>query len=773
MLRRLVPALAVVFPLAVLPPRLDAASPKADDLATVRVRPFLPVEVRLLDGPFKTAFDENIGFLLRIEPDRLLHRFLAYSGLPPKGEVYGGWEAEGLSGHSLGHYVSACSLAYAGSGDERLRQRVRYIVEELARAQAARGDGYVGAIPNQDALFKDIGDGRFFNIRPNYINDFWAPWYTIHKLFAGLLDAHRHGADETALRVAERLGRWAIRVTSTLDHEAWQRMLGAEFGGMNEALAELFARTGDRAFLDLSRRFHHEALLDPLAEGQDKLMGLHANTQIPKVIGAARDYELSGDERRRRIATFFWETVVRNHTYANGGNSEGEYFGQPGILSTRLSDNTSESCNTYNMLRLTRHLFGWEPKPAYADYTERALFNHILASTEPGTGMKCYFMPLTGMPKEYSTAFDSFWCCVGTGWENPPRYTESIYFRDAEALYVNLFVASRVDWREKGVTLTQETRFPEEDVTRLKIGGRGGRFTLKVRSPFWAASPVSIRVNGTPYRASTKPGEFATIERAWRDGDVVEVRLPMAIRTEATPDDPGKVSVFYGPILLAADLGPEDGPSAPMPVLVAGNQPLEQAIRPTFSEGPLRFRTAGLGRPADVSLGPYYLAHHRYCPVYFEKLTETEWAAREAARKDVEARTLDRLVAGDKAAGLAHLLDTSSAPLGLTLGRWGWRLRESRYGHVSFELDPSGAGKPLELSLSVFAEEAGAFEVVVNGVRVGETEIKRQRPLRVEDLRYPIPEAVARSNGRLRVWIVPKPRKAGPVVFGARLVRGS
>jgi uncharacterized protein len=769
--RRLGPSLCVAFTLAVPSPRLSAASPKADDLATWTVRPFLPAELRLLDGPFKTAFDENTGFLLRIEPDRLLHRFLAYSGLPPKGEVYGGWEAEGLSGHSLGHYLSACSLAYAGSGDERLRERVSHIVEELARAQAARGDGYVGAIPNQDALFKDIGEARFFNIRQNYINDFWAPWYTIHKVLAGLLDAHRHCANETALRVAEQLGRWAIRVTSMLDHEAWQKMLGAEFGGMNEALAELFARTGDRAFLDLSRRFNHEAVMDPLAAGQDKLMGLHANTQIPKVIGAARDYELSGDERRRRIATFFWETVTRNHTYANGGNSEGEYFGPPGILSTRLTDNTSESCNTYNMLKLTQHLFGWEPKAAYADYAERALFNHILASTEPRTGMKCYSMPLAGMPKDYSTPFDSFWCCVGTGWENPPRYTDSIYFRDAGSLYVNLFVASRVDWKEKGVTLTQETRFPEEDVTRLKIGGKGGRFALKIRSPFWAASPVAIRLNGAPHRASTRPGEFVTIERAWRDGDVVEVRLPMGIRTEATPDDPSKVSMFYGPILLAADLGPEDGPSAPMPVLVAGNQRLEQAIRPAFSEGPLRFRTAGLGRPADVLLGPYYLAHHRYCPVYFDKLSETEWAAREAARRDLEARTLDRLLAGEKAAATAHFLDTSGARVGLTLGRWGWQFQNDSYCYVSFDLDPKGAANSLELRLSVFGEKDGAFDVVVNGVRVGETEIKKQRPLRVEDLRYPIPEGLVRSSGKLKVWIVPKPRKPGPVVFDASLVR--
>jgi DUF1680 family protein len=765
-------AASVTLACALATPVVASGAPNARpaDKAVLKVRAFEPTDVRLLEGPFKKAFDDNTGYLLRVEPDRLLHRFLAYNGLAPKGALYGGWEAEGLSGHSLGHYLSACALAYAGSGDARLLDRVTYIVDELARLQEARGDGYVGGIPNQDTLFRDIETANFFNVRQNYINDFWAPWYTIHKIFAGLLDAHRFCGNEKALRVAEQYGRWAARVTRNLDDVAWQKMLYAEFGGMSESLSELYARTGDETFKGLSRRFYHREVLDPLAEGRDKLDGFHANCQIPKVIGAARDYEVTADERGRRIAAFFWDTVIKHHTYANGGNSEGEYFGPPGVLSTRLTDNTSESCNTYNMLKLTRHLFTWEPKAGYADYCERALFNHILASTEPGTGMKVYYMPLTGMPKEYSTPFDSFWCCVGTGWENPARYTDSIYFHDAGTLYVNLFIASRLRWKEKEITVTQETRFPDEDVTSLKIGGKGARFALKVRRPRWAARPVGVTLNGKPVRLTATAGEYFTLERDWKNGDVLEVRLPMALRIEATPDDPDKIALFHGPVLLAADLGPEGKPSAPVPVLVGGDRALVQGVRPSVPDGPLHFRTVGLGRPQDVLLKPYFRAHHSYSPVYFDRLSEAEWDRRESERKAVEARTLDRLVAGDTVAGAAHGLDTANAPVGLVMGQSAWELKKDNYGYVRFELDPGNAAKPLELRLSLWSGIDAGFDVMANGVRIGQADLKKDKPLRIQQLSYKIPEELIRRPGKLAVWIMPRPGKPGPTFFGAALL---
>jgi uncharacterized protein len=384
--------------------------------------------------------------------------------------------------------------------------------------------------------------------------------------------------------------------------------------------------------------------------------------------------------------------------------------------------------------------------------------------------MKCYYMPLTGKPKEYSTPFDSFWCCVGTGWENPPRYTDSIYFHDAGTLYVNLFIASRLDWKEKAITVTQETRFPEEDVTRLKIGGRGARFALKVRYPFWARGPSAVKLNGRTFAVTAKAGEYFAIDRDWKSGDVLEVRLPMALRIEATPDDPNRISLFHGPVLLAADLGPEGRPSGPMPVLVPGDRQLEQSIAPSAAEGPLHFRTVGLGRPQDVPLTPYYQAHHAYGPVYFERVSETEWETREAERKAVEARTVDRLVAGDAAAAAAHGLDTANAPLSLLMGRPAWEIRQNAYGYVRFELDPRSAAKPLALTLSLWSGTDGGFDVIANGVRIGQTELKKDKPLRIQQLSYAVPEAMTRSQGKLAVWIVPQASKAGPAVFGAALL---
>jgi hypothetical protein len=360
---------------------------------------------------------------------------------------------------------------------------------------------------------------------------------------------------------------------------------------------------------------------------------------------------------------------------------------------------------------------------------------------------------------------------VGTGWENPARYTDSIYFHDAATLYVNLFIASRLEWKEKATTLAQETRFPEEDVTRLKIGGEGGRFALKVRHPFWAAGPVAVRLNGKPFKATTPTGGYFAIDREWTSGDVLEVRLPMAVRIEATPDDPNKISLFHGPVLLAADLGPEGKPSATVPVLVAGERPLPQSVTPSAADGPLHFRTVGLAQPQDVLLKPYYSAHHSYAPVYFDRVSKTEWEKREADRKAVEARTLDRIVAGDAAAATAHKLDTASAPLGMQLGQPVWELRKDNYGYVRFDLDPKRAGKPLELSLSLWTGTEGGFDVVANGVRIGQTELKKDKPLRMKQLSYRIPEDLARSDGKVSVWITPQPGKPGPAVFEAALLQ--
>ena len=423
-------------------------------------KPFPLSAVRLTDSPFSQNMDRCSAYLLSLEPDRLLFGFRNEAGLAPKGECYGGWEAQGVAGHSLGHYLSGVSMAFAATGDARFKERADYIVEELARCQQAQGDGFVSAIPKGREAFEKIRAGEV-KAEPFNLNGIWVPWYTQHKLLAGLLDAHAHTGNAQALEIAVAFARYAQGVTENLTDEAWQTMLSCEHGGMNESLAELYARTGDDSFLALSRKFHHRAVLEPLGKGKDILPGLHGNTQIPKMVGVARRYELAQDPDDRIIAEFFWDRVTRHHSYVTGGHSLDEHFGDPDHLAGRLGPRNTETCNTYNMLKLTQHLFSWDCSPEKADFYERALYNHILASQDPRDGMVCYYIPLqAGLHKTYSTPFDSFWCCTGTGMENHVRYGEAIYFHSDDALYVNLFIPSELTWAERGVTLRQETSLP-------------------------------------------------------------------------------------------------------------------------------------------------------------------------------------------------------------------------------------------------------------------------------------------------------------------------
>src|SRR5688572_6623932 len=566
-------------------------------------------EVRLRESPFKRAMMLDAEYLLRLEPDRLLSWFRKEAGLTPKGEVYGGWEARGIAGHSLGHYLSACAMMFASTGDARFRQRVSYIVNELHLIQRAHGNGYLAAIPNGKKLFAEVGSGQIRS-QGFDLNGGWVPWYTLHKLFAGLLDANRHCRNPQALSIAVKLANWTDSIVGGLSDEQFQRMLACEHGGMNESLAELYARTGDENYLKLSRRFHHKAVLDPLARREDRLRGLHANTQIPKVIGLARRYELTGDASERTSAEFFWDRVVHHHSYVIGGNSEGEHFGPPDKLNDRLTENTTETCNTYNMLRLTRQLFQWRASVEYADYYERALYNHILASQNPDDGMVCYYVPLkAGSRKTYSKPFDSFWCCVGTGMENHAKYGDSIYFHNDDALWVNLFIPSELNWRKKGLSLKQETQYPETDKVSFTLKTtRPVTFALRLRYPGWATSGVQVAVNGAMQSINAKPGSFIELRRKWKNGDRVDYTMPMSLRVETMPDNPHRVAVLYGPTVLAGDLGAEDQSTGAVmlaPALITEDKTITDWIKPVAGVT-ATFRTATVGRPGDVTLYPFY-----------------------------------------------------------------------------------------------------------------------------------------------------------------------
>ncbi len=613
-------------------PAINAQSPARERIQR-EAEEFRLEDVRLLDGPFKHAMLKDAEYLLRLDADRLLSGFRKEAGLKPKAEAYGGWESMTIAGHSLGHYLSACALMFAATGDVRFRERVNYIIAELDECQRSNGNGYVAAIPNGKKIFQEVSAGDI-RVKPFDLNGGWVPWYTLHKLFAGLLDVHRYLQSKQALGITVKLADWAGTTVAKLNEEQFQRMLGCEHGGMNEVLAELYARTGNEKYLQLSRRFHHKAVLEPLASREDRLQGLHANTQIPKLIGLARRYELTLDAGDKTAAEFFWQRVVRHHTYVNGGNSDGERFGPPDKLSDRLSANTSETCNTYNMLKLTRHLFEWNASAEYADYYERALYNHILASQDPNDGMVCYYVPMkAGSKKLYSKPFDDFWCCVGTGMENHAKYGEAIYFRNRNTLWVNLFIPSEMNWREKGLSIRQETRYPEGDKINFTVKAqRPTNFSLRLRYPVWANN-VSVAVNGRPETITAKPGSFIEIKRTWKAGDRVELTIPMSLRLETMPDNPRRVAILYGPTVLAGELGPEDdGTSVSLiPALMTGDRPVSEWIKP--AAGSITFQTASAGRPNEFKLYPFYRMHHKRYAVYWDLLNEQQWVEREVNYK--------------------------------------------------------------------------------------------------------------------------------------------
>jgi uncharacterized protein len=559
--------------------------------------------VRLLPGPFKTAQELDAQYLRTLEPDRLLHNFRVNAGLAPKAPVYGGWESQEpwvdirCHGHTLGHYLSACSMMFASTGDPELQRRVDYIVAELRACQQSRGDGLVCAFPDGARPLEDSLAAKAF---PG------VPWYTQHKIFAGLRDAHIHAGHAPALQVLGRLAEWTVTTSRKTSDDQLQTMLQREHGGMSEVLADVSVLTGDPSYLQAAERFAHRAVLAPLAARRDMLDGLHSNTQIPKIIGFARLHELTRNPDYDEAARFFWQTVVERRSFATGGNGDGEHFFPPSEFAAHLqSAKTMETCCAHNMLRLTRVLFRQAPASVYADYYERALYNSILASQDPQTGMMTYFQATRpGYVKLYCTPTDSFWCCTGSGMENHAKYGDSIYFHDDASLYVNLFIASELTWAEKNLRVRQETRFPDEDSTRLIIHATTPtRLNVRIRHPSWCER-VTVSVNGRHQLISRTAGRYIDIERTWRDGDVLDVRLPMERRLEPLPNAPNLVAVMHGPLVLAGRLGTA-GLSPGADIIVNERTSGEMLNVPT--------QIPSLAASTQMELAPWHrIAHERY-----------------------------------------------------------------------------------------------------------------------------------------------------------------
>jgi DUF1680 family protein len=556
--------------------RQDRRRPTPDRVEP-QARPFALGQVRLLDGPFLEAAKANQAYLHTLPVERLVHNFRVNAGLPSATQPFGGWEAPDceLRGHFTGHFLSACALNYASFGDEVLKARGEAAVAELAACQQKAGNGYLSAFPEE--FFDRLRDGK----------KVWAPFYTLHKIMAGCLDMHTHCASVPALAAVEGLAQWIGRWADGLSDAHLQRILGTEYGGIAGSLYNLSALSGNREYFRTAARFEQPRFLDPLSGHRDELKELHTNTHIPKVIAAARRYELTGDPYYRDAARYFWEEVTQERTYATGGTSNDEVWDtDPGKLGGALSVWSAECCCAYNMLKLSRHLFQWSADPRYMDYYERTLFNSRLGTQHPANGLKMYYVPLeTGYWKYFNSPSNSFWCCTGTGAEEFSKFADSICFHNDREIFVNLFIASEVRWPETGLTLRQETRFPEEEVTRLTISvPRPVEAGLNIRIPGWVAEGGSVVLNGQTHSAFSSPSSYLKIRREWRDGDRVEVRLPMRLRAEPLPGDPTRQAVLCGPIVLAARLG-SDG--------------LTEEMQYDAASGPTKLATQG--KPAGTA----------------------------------------------------------------------------------------------------------------------------------------------------------------------------
>ncbi|CAN5283453.1 glycoside hydrolase family 127 protein [soil metagenome] len=738
--------------------------------------------VRLHPSDYATAVEVNRVYLLRLSADRLLHNFHLYAGLKPKGEIYGGWESDTIAGHTLGHYMSALVVMHEQTGDAAIRTRADYIVDELATAQAARGNGYIGAMQRKrkdgtvvDAIeiFPEIQKG---DIRSGGfdLNGAWSPLYTVHKLFAGLLDIHQSWGNPKALAVAVAFAGYFEPVFAALNDAQMQDMLGTEYGGLNESFAELYARTGDKKYLAIAERLYDRKVLDPLENSEDKLANFHANTQVPKLIGLARIHELTGDMPKATAARFFWEAVTQHHSYVIGGNTDREYFSAPDTIANHITEQTCEHCNTYNMLKLTRHLYSWQPDGALFDYYERAHLNHVMAAQNPHNAGFTYMTPLlTGAVRGYSTpADDGFWCCVGTGMESHAKHGESLFWEGDRALLVNLYIPAEATWKARGAALVLDTQYPFEPTSTLTLArlAKPGHFPILLRVPGWANGKALFTVNGVAVTPGFARG-YAVIERNWKAGDAVAITLPLDLRIEATPGDDKTIAILRGPMVLAADLGTTEGdwngadPALVGDDLLAGFTPGAQSAT---------YTTSGVARPGDLTFVPFYRQYERRSAVYFKRFSEGEWKTEEAAYnaeqarlKDIAARSVDVVHLGEMQPEHDHGL---TSELSWPVSYRNRNGRDARAGGF-FEFTMKAKPGPLILQATYWGDERGSdFDIMVDNVKIATQHLGGDQPGKFMDVEYPLPIGLTQGKQQLKVRFVPHEKRSAGPVFGVVLL---
>ncbi len=788
----------------------EPIQPAVPDVA----RPLPLAAVRLTGGPLKQAQDLTAKYLLELEPDRMMAGYRKRAGLEPKAEGYGGWdEVDGrqLTGHIAGHYLSAVSLMYAATGDERFKERADYLVQEMKEVQDKQGDGYLGALlgnkpgvrPRRFGQLRpeDLADGKelFKRLSEGEIrsggfdlNGMWSPWYVLHKTYAGLRDAYRFTGNKTALEVETKFSEWAEKILAPLDDEQIQRMLNTEFGGMNEIFADLYADTGDKRWLDLSYKFEHKSFIEPLKQGRDNLAGKHGNTAVPKLIGSLARYGYIGDESDFAAARFFWERVADHHSFATGGHGKDEYFGTADELNDKIDGRTAETCNVYNMLKLTRKLFALDPNPRYAEFEERALFNHILGSIDSNDGSTCYMVPVgMGVQREYQDMFRSFTCCVGSGMESHALHGDGIYYEAGDKLWVNLYAPSTARWESGGVNLTMDTDFPEgESATATLTLDSPKDFTLALRRPAWAGDGFAATVNGAAIADLPKPGSYVEIKRTWNSGDKISVTLPKKLHLEPLPDNPHRVAVMWGPLTMAGDLGParqrgrgrgegggrRERPQRPeVPVFIAADQPVGEWIKPA-ADAPGKFQSVGVGREKDVDLVPFYRLHRRTYSAYWDVFSPATWekrAAEIAAERDRVRKLEQATVAYAQPGEMQPERDFNFQGEESNFVRESGRAGRAGLDWFSFDL-PVDSAQPQKLIVTYYSgsrRRESKFKILIEGQQLADVSVEERRPARFFDAEYPIPAELVAGKEKVTVrFETSDNHEIGPV-FGLRVIR--
>ena len=804
---------------------VEAAAPDGDPTprqaadARLRARPISLDHVRLTGGPLKHAQDITATYLLSLDPDRMLSFYRQRAGLKPKAEPYAGWDGGGrnLTGHIAAHHLSAVSLMFRATGDARFKVRADYMVRELEDVQKKNRDGYVGALEGLREAFARLSKGEIKSGGFD-LNGLWSPWYTLHKTFAGLRDAHRHTGNPLALKVETNFAVWAERVVAPLDEAQMQKMLDTEHGGMNEVLVDLYADTEDVRWLTLSRRFEHHAFTTPLKRHEDNLSGKHGNCQIPKLIGSAVRYEYTGEVEDLIAASFFWDRVVRHHTYASGGHGLNEYFGPPDRISPRVDGRAAETCNVYNMVKLTRELFAIRPDAAYADFQERALFNHILASIDPADGRVSYMVPVgRDEQQEYQDPRRDFTCCVGTGMESHALHGLGVFYESADTIWLNQFIPCEAQSGVANAKLSLETFFPDGDTATLRITLPSSKeFTVMVRRPVWAGDGFRIALNGATIEqppldslydpvaggraggvgneSVARDSTYVRIARKWKSGDVVSLLLPKSLRLEPTPDDPSVAAIMWGPLALAADVAPRaegawsENPSQRPPtvrrlILSDTRDPRDFASQ-TGTPGNFVIKDATLfldpsGPAGAITLTPFYRTHRRRYALYHDVVTAEEYADRVSADAETKlaaaklnSATVSIVQFGNAESEQAHAYQSSAPdrPIGNTEGR----TSRAGVGWFSVAMPVDGA-VAMDLVVTYFVERGLPAPLADFRIAIGERTLVTYTPNHAASgfyrARYEIPWEFVRGQTSLTVKFEAAAASRVVPVFDLRTVR--